>query len=72
MTTYKRAKLDKSDDQTNIVKYRLAANITEYHSKIQFKNVKNGRTDLLVSYRVVTLSTLNNLYQETAHRVWNR
>ena len=31
MTTFIKAKLKKSDDQTNIDKYRLAANITEYH-----------------------------------------
>ncbi len=31
MTTFIKAKLKKSDDQTNIDKYRVAANITEYH-----------------------------------------
>ena len=31
MTTFIKAKLKKSDDQTNIEKYRVAANITEYH-----------------------------------------
>ncbi len=31
MTTFIRAKLKKSDDQTNIDKYREAANDTEYH-----------------------------------------
>ncbi len=34
MTTSIKAKLKKSDDQTNIVKYRIAVNITEYHIKI--------------------------------------
>ena len=31
MTTFIKTKLKKSDDQTNIDKHRLAANITEYH-----------------------------------------
>ena len=31
MTTFIKAKLKKSDDPTNIDKYRVAANISEYH-----------------------------------------
>ena len=31
MTTFIKTKLKVSDDQTNIDKYRLAANIKEYH-----------------------------------------
>ena len=31
MTTFIKTKFNKLDDQTNIDKYRLAANITEYH-----------------------------------------
>ena len=31
MTTFIKTKFKKSDDQTNIDKYRVAANITEYH-----------------------------------------
>ena len=31
MTTFMKTKLKKSDDQTSIDKYRLAANITEYY-----------------------------------------
>ena len=31
MTTFIKTKFKLSDDQTNIVKHRLAANITEYH-----------------------------------------
>ena len=31
MTTFIKSKFKKSDDQTNIDKYRVAANITEYH-----------------------------------------
>ena len=31
MTTFIKTKLKKSDDQTNIDKYRVAANITVYH-----------------------------------------
>ena len=31
MTTFMKTKFKKSDDHTNIDKYRVAANITEYH-----------------------------------------
>ena len=31
MTTFKKVTLKKSDDKTNIDKYRVASNITEYH-----------------------------------------
>ncbi len=31
MSTFIKAKLEKSDDQTNIDNYRVASNITEYH-----------------------------------------
>ena len=34
MTTFIKTKFKKSDDQTNIDKYRLAANITEYYNII--------------------------------------
>ncbi len=36
-TTFIIAKLKKSDDQTYIHKYRVAANITEYHSISKYK-----------------------------------
>ena len=38
MTTFIKVKLKKSDDQTNIDKYRVASNIIEYHiiSKLIF------------------------------------
>ena len=38
MATFIKARLKKSNDQMNIVKYRVAANITEYHiiSKLIF------------------------------------
>ncbi len=43
MTTFLKAKSKKSDDQTNIEKYRVTANITNYHiiSKLVFlrKNI---------------------------------
>ena len=41
MTTFIKAKLKKSDDQTNIDKYRVAANITEYQiiSKLIFLRI---------------------------------
>ncbi len=34
MTTFIKTKFKISDDQTNIDKYRLAANITEYNIKV--------------------------------------
>ena len=41
MTTFIKANLEKSDDQTNIDKYRVAANISEYHiiSKLIFLRI---------------------------------
>ena len=71
MTTFIKAKLKQSNDQTNIDKYRVAANIIEYHiiSKFIFlriinpKNVKKStcliRTYGLFcyNYRVFRLST---------------
>ena len=41
MTTFIKAKLKKSDDQTNIKKYRVAANITEHHiiTKLIFQRI---------------------------------
>ena len=40
-TTFIKTKLKKSDDQTNINKYRVTANITEYHniSKLIFLRI---------------------------------
>ena len=40
MTTFIKTKLKKSDEQKNIDKYRVAANITEYH--IISKKLKNS------------------------------
>ncbi len=41
MSTFIKTKFKKSEDQTNIDKYRLAANITEYHiiSKLIFLRI---------------------------------
>ena len=54
MTTFINTKFKKSDDQTNIDKYRVTANITEYHniSKLIFLRIIFGQ-----NYRVATLST---------------
>ena len=61
MTTFIKTKFKKSDDQTNIDKYRVAANITEYQNNLQkfmekrqlfhVKNqqVSNGLMDILVT-----------------------
>ena len=35
MTTFIKTKFNISDDQTNIDKYRVAANITEYQNNLQ-------------------------------------
>ncbi len=41
MPTFIKTKFKKSNDQTNIGKYRVAANITEYHiiSKLSFLRI---------------------------------
>ncbi len=41
MTTFINAKVRQSDDQTNIDKYRVAANVAEYHimSKLTFPKI---------------------------------
>ena len=41
MTTFIKTKFKKSDDQTNIDKYKVATNITEYHirSKLIFLRI---------------------------------
>ena len=41
MTTFIKTKFKNSDDQTNIDKYRVASNITEYHiiSKLIFLRI---------------------------------
>ncbi len=51
MTTFIKTKFNISDDQTNINKYRLAANIIEYHiiSKLIFKSVQKQEIGLLWS-----------------------
>ena len=45
MTTFITAKLKKADDQTNIEKYRVDANFTEYHiiSKFIFLRIINTK-----------------------------
>ena len=40
MTTFIKAKLKKSDDQTNIYNYRVTANIKEYHIISKFMMIK--------------------------------
>ena len=42
MTTFIKVNLKKSDDQTNIGKYRGALNITEYHIISKFIYVLNN------------------------------
>ncbi len=39
MATFKKAKFKKSDDQTNIDKYKEAANITEYQINLPFSKI---------------------------------
>ena len=47
MTTIIKAKLEESNDQMNIDKYRVAANITEYHiiSKLIFLKSSFNKND---------------------------
>ena len=39
MTTFIKMKLNKSDEKTNIDKYKVAANIIEYHISKFLKNI---------------------------------
>ena len=57
MTTFIKTKLNISDDQTNIDKYRLAANITKYHiiSKLILQRI------ILWSRESFEESTISNL-----------
>ena len=62
MTTCIKAKLKKSDDQTNIYKYdRVAANITEYQKYVKMAKWKGSLWTYGLfghNYRVAALSTL--------------
>ena len=53
--TFTKAKLKNSDDQTNIDRYRVAANITEYHSisKLIFLRIifKIYKDKAIISYK---------------------
>ena len=40
MKTFIKIKFKKSDDQTNIEKYRVAANITDYHIISNYSSLK--------------------------------
>ena len=42
MTTFIKKKFKKSDDQTNIEKYRVAVNINEYHIISKLFHMKNA------------------------------
>ena len=48
MKTYIKAKLKKSDDQTNIDKYRVAANITEYHIISRLRKVRRAPAVIVI------------------------
>ena len=68
MTTFIKTKYNISDDQTNIDKYRLATNITEYHiiSKLILQRIIITNFYGLVSHlRLSTISDLNS------HRISN-
>ncbi len=76
MITFIKAKLKNSHDQTNIDKYRAAANITDYH--IISKFVFLVRDMAIISCQMyVEMSKINNthlkwtygLYQESSYRV---
>ena len=72
MTTFIQTKFKKSDDQTNIYKHKVAANITEYHiiSKLIFLTIIIQKFTVKINmikwtyghfghnYRVAALSTL--------------
>ncbi len=65
MTIFIKAQLNKSDDQTNIDKYRVAANITEYHIISTFifiipKFLMVGQ--LFYKVNIHTMTNFNNSY----------
>ena len=53
MTTFMKMKFKISDDQTNIDKYRLAANITEYYTKI---NLPQNHFSKIQEYKAIILN----------------
>ena len=68
MTTFIKTKFKRSDDQTNIDKYRLAANITEYHiiSKLIFLRIIIPK---LIKIR--KLYDVKNVYKNVKNgRIW--
>ncbi len=63
MTALIKAKLEKSDDQTNIDKYRAAANITEYHiiSKLIFLRIIISKSMIELIRFLSTYSTVSGI-----------
>ena len=62
MTTFIKTKFKKSDDQTNINKYRVAANITEYHtiSKLLFlRNISSKKCMYEFKIKKTIITRLN-------------
>ena len=53
MSTFIKAKLKKSDDQTKIEKYRLAANITEYYI-VSKSNIINQHSKIHDNKRIIS------------------
>ena len=62
--TFTKAKLKNSDDQTNIDRYRVAANITEYHIILKLIFPKNHHSKIhddkaIISYKNVYKNVKN-------------
>ena len=59
MTTFIKTKLKKSDDQTNIDKYRVVVNITEYHD-IKINRPKNHHSEIVSEIIIPSLKSIEN------------
>ena len=62
MATFIKTKFNISDDQTNMVKYRLAANITEYHTISKLILQRIIITNFVVQWVI---------WGKVLYRIWN-
>ena len=63
MTTFIKTKFKKSDDQTNIDIYRVAANITECHINLKLINLESPKNLILIKIlQDITVASLCTRY----------
>ncbi len=72
MTTLIKTKFKKSDDQINIDKYRVAANITEYHIKAKILNhySKIHKDKAVISFINVGKMSKINIFKKDVWTFW--